>query len=146
MLDDAVTQILRRDPRYARAAYDFVGSALRRAIERADEPGHVNARTLLESIRDMARDDFGPLAKTVLHDWGVHSTDDFGQIVFNLIDAEAFGKTDDDRISDFGAVYAFDEAFPDETGPVQVFARAGDEDDLLDDEDDDAEGAGAHDG
>jgi uncharacterized repeat protein (TIGR04138 family) len=122
---------MRRDPRYQRAAYDFVREALRGKLLSLGEERHLTARELLESIREIARDSFGPLARTVFEHWGVHSTDDFGQIVFNLIDEDDMGKTDDDHISDFSAVYDFDEAFPADAGPVKV-QRAPD-----DDEDDD---------
>ena len=126
--DDAVTRILRRDPRYARAAYEFARQALRKAIDDED-PEHVSARELLLCIRDLARESFGPLARTVLHDWGVHATADFGEIVFNLIDEKELGKTDDDRISDFADVYEFGDAFPSDTGDVRVHAPADEWDD-----------------
>lgn len=135
MSEDAVTRILRRDPRYARAAYDFVRRALRRAID-AEEPQHVSPRELLFAIRDLARDEFGPLARVVLHDWGVNATEDFGEIVFNLVDEKELGKTDDDRLSDFAAVYDLDEAFPKDTGEARVHAPSDELDDELDDEDD----------
>ena len=130
---DAVTRILRRDPRYARAAYDFARQALSHAID-DDEPEHVSARELLVAIRALAREQFGPLARTVLHDWGVHTTGDFGEIVFNLIDEQELGKTEDDRVSDFVDVYDFEEAFPADTGDVRVHASVDDWDDLDDDD------------
>jgi uncharacterized repeat protein (TIGR04138 family) len=132
MTEDAVTRILRRDPRYARAAYEFVRHALREAIDQ-EEPQHVTARELLVAIRTLARQQFGPLARTVLHDWGINSTEDFGHVVFNLIDEKELGKTDDDRISDFVDVYELDDAFPSETGDVRVHVAR---DDLYDEEDD----------
>lgn len=133
MSEDAVTRILRRDPRYARAAYEFVRQALRRAID-VEEPEHVSARELLESIRGLARDEFGPLARTVLQDWGVHSTADFGEIVFNLIDEKELGRTEDDHISDFEDVYDFDAAFPADTGDARVHAASDDWDEIEDEE------------
>lgn len=126
--EDPLTRIVRRDPRYARAAYDFVREALRKRIEAMGEEQHLTARQLLESIRVVGRDLFGPLARTVFEHWGVRTTDDFGNIVFNLIDEKEMGKTDDDHISDFSAVYEFEEAFPDDAGPVKV-QRNTDEDD-----------------
>ena len=126
-IGDPVTRILRRDPRYEREAYDFVQDALRRKISAIGEVRHLSARELLESIREFAIESFGPLARTVFTHWGVRTTDDFGQVVFNLIDEEDMGKTDDDHIEDFAAVYDFADVFPDDAGPVRI-ERASDED------------------
>ncbi len=142
MSDDPLTDLVRRDPRYRRGAYDFVREALRFAIERAGEHRHVSARELLESFRLLAREEFGFLARTVLDDWGVRSTEDVGNIVFNLIEVGDFNKTEDDRLSHFSGVWSFDEAFPDEDLDARV--HDSDEDDVWadDDDDDDADESG----
>ena len=127
MTDDPISEILRKDPRYPRAAYDFVRDALHRTVQRLGESRHVTAKELLEGIREEARLGFGPLARTVFDTWNVRGTADFGRIVFNLIDAGEMGKTDDDSVKDFESVYRFEDAFPEETGEVQV--RGDDEDD-----------------
>ena len=77
-------------------------------------------------FREEARTGFGPLARTVFDSWNVRGTSDFGRIVFNLVAAGEMGKTDDDSIADFNDVYRFADAFPDETGEVEV--RRDDED------------------
>src|SRR5437899_10705012 len=118
--DDAIAKILKKDPRYPRAAYDFVTEALQHVIQKIGKQSHVTARELLLGLRDYAREEFGPLARTVFESWGVHRTEDFGHIVFNLVEAGEMGKTDEDRIDDFDAVYRFEEAFPRETGEVEV--------------------------
>jgi uncharacterized repeat protein (TIGR04138 family) len=124
--DDPISEILRKDPRYPRAAYDFVRDALHKTVQRLGETRHVTAKELLEGIREEARLGFGPLARTVFDTWNVRGTADFGRIVFNLVDAGEMGKTDDDSIRDFESVYRFEDAFPEETGEVQV--RRDDED------------------
>ena len=48
---------------------------------------------------------------TVFESWGICSCEDIGHMVFNLIGAGIFGKTDEDSIEDFKAVYDFQEAF-----------------------------------
>jgi uncharacterized repeat protein (TIGR04138 family) len=120
MTEDAIAKILQKDPRYPRAAYDFVTEALQHTIREIGEQRHVSARELLLGLRDYARDQFGPLARTVFESWGVHETADFGHIVFNLVEAGEMGKTDDDQMTDFDSVYRFEEAFPRETGEVEV--------------------------
>ncbi|MGY8688984.1 MAG: Minf_1886 family protein, partial [Verrucomicrobiales bacterium] len=54
---------------------------------------------------------FGPMVMTVFEEWGIHSCADFGEIVFNLIEARVFGKTDDDKKENFVGHYDFEEAF-----------------------------------
>ena len=65
---------------------------------------------LLEGIRQLALAEFGMMAKTVFRIWGMRKTDDWGNIVFNLIDAKLMNKTSEDRLDDFHAVYDFEEA------------------------------------
>ena len=136
MSEDAVTRILRRDPRYKRAAYDFVRESLRTTVDPAQPPRHVTPQQLLAIIRDHAIETFGALARTVLRDWGVTRTDDFGEIVFHLIEENEFGKSAEDSLADFHDVYAFADAFPTglaEVGEVRV--HSSDDDEWYDDDD-----------
>ena len=72
---------------------------------------HVDGRQLCLGLRDFAIEQFGLLALTVLRRWHIHRTDDFGRMVFNMVEAGLLSKTEDDRPSDFAGVYDFDEAF-----------------------------------
>jgi hypothetical protein len=47
----------------------------------------------------------------VLNEWGVASTDDFGQIVFNLVNGGVLGRNETDSPNDFKNVFSFEEAF-----------------------------------
>jgi uncharacterized repeat protein (TIGR04138 family) len=121
-LDDVV----RRDPRYAYEAYEFVFAALAHtqkmlgrvpppegAVETAkggEKDYHVSGRQLLEGIRDLALEQFGLMARTVFRLWGIDRTDDFGEIIFNLVEANLMSKTPQDSRRDFHAVYDLDEA------------------------------------
>jgi uncharacterized repeat protein (TIGR04138 family) len=110
--DDALRRITARDPRYRAEAYPFVLEALDFTITRRGKGRkHVTGGELLEGFRDHAIDTFGYLARAVLREWGIVSTDDVGSIVFNLIEEDLLQKTADDRREDFHAVYDFDEAF-----------------------------------
>jgi uncharacterized repeat protein (TIGR04138 family) len=126
MSDDALAQVLRQDPRYPRAAYDFVREALAFTVGSLDAPRHVTGRELCEGIRDYGRRQFGPLARAVFASWNVRGTSDFGNLVFNLIEAGEMGKTEQDDLADFTDVYRFEDAFPDDAGEVLV--DPGDED------------------
>lgn len=124
---DIVSLICKDDPRFDRKAYEFVRLGLdhtvkelkKRSNDRTERSRHVNGRELLEGLRAFALEQFGPMAKTVLNSWGVTRCQDFGDIVFNLIEYKVFSKTDADRQEDFNALYDFDEAF------VKPFLPAG---------------------
>jgi uncharacterized repeat protein (TIGR04138 family) len=78
-----------------------------------DESRHVSGQQLCLGLRDYAIKQYGRLAKTVLHNWSIKGTDDFGRIVFAMIDAGLMRKTEEDTMDDFQAVFDFDEAFGD---------------------------------
>ena len=115
-----IADIVRRDPRYAYEAYEFVFAALahtQKALgrvpleegEEAEAAHHVSGPELLHGVRDFAMSEFGLMARTVFRRWGVNSTADFGEIIFNLIDANLMSKTPQDSRADFHAVYDLDE-------------------------------------
>ena len=106
-----VTRISRKDTRYAPEAYEFVNEALGYTCVTLDRMGHVSGQELLQGIRKCALDKFGPMAKFVLNNWGVHKCEDFGNIVFNMVESGLLGKTANDSIDDFKEGYEFSEAF-----------------------------------
>ena len=99
------------NPRYSDAAYLFVLAALQFAIDELDEPRHITGQELAEGCRDLAIERFGPMARTVLEHWGIHSTTDMGEIVYALIECRVLIKQDDDSLEDFQDVFDFDDAF-----------------------------------
>ena len=107
----ALKEILRKDPRYKLEAYSFLMSALNFTVSKFPEPRHVTGQELLQGIRRYGLEQFGPMTRTVFEHWGIKSTKDFGNIVFNLIDVGLLGKTEEDSIDDFKDVYDFEEAF-----------------------------------
>jgi uncharacterized repeat protein (TIGR04138 family) len=138
---DELARVIAGDPRYAIDAYAFILESLhhartqklkRKAEERGHdklpEPpratrsvpsqpdvqpvsGHVTGRELCETIRRLALRQFGSLAATVFEHWGVRSTSDIGEIVYNLIAAGDLEKTPSDSRSDFDNVFDFETAF-----------------------------------
>ena len=114
--EEGLELILAKDPRYARDAYLFVREALdytQKAIikENRGQLRHVSGQELLGGIREFALSQFGPMTITVLDEWCVRNSQDFGEIVFNLIDAGWLAKTKQDSKEDFAGGYDFDEAF-----------------------------------
>lgn len=110
--DQVIHELVRRDDRYAVEAYHFVFEALDYTLEnRGAGRRHVSGAEIMQGVRQLALENFGYLARTVLSSWGVGSTADFGEIVFNLIGADLLQKTADDSKEDFVGLYDFDEAF-----------------------------------
>jgi uncharacterized repeat protein (TIGR04138 family) len=128
--DHPLAEVLRRDRRFHRDAYFFVFEALRFAHEKLGlggmrsedaelgEERHVTGQQLCEAIRQYAVEQYGMLAKNVLNEWGVHTTADFGEIVFNLIDIGQMKKTNTDRREDFENVFDFDDGLSDAFHPI----------------------------
>jgi len=114
--DEALVEILRKDPRYGREAYQFVREALdytiKVLVKPKEGPGrHVSGSELLDGIRRFSLEQFGPITHTVLTKWGIKECIDFGNIVFNLVEEGILGKTDQDRVDDFSDGYDFHTAF-----------------------------------
>jgi uncharacterized repeat protein (TIGR04138 family) len=113
---EALDSIVANDPRYQRDAYIFLRDALdyttkQQKKARGTTVRHVAGPELLEGVRQYALKEFGPLVVTVFEAWGIRACEDIGHMVFNLIDAGVFGKTEEDSMEDFKAVYDFEEAF-----------------------------------
>jgi uncharacterized repeat protein (TIGR04138 family) len=114
-LETAILDVAEKHGRYRPAAYHFTLQAVHYTVDRArqGEGGHrhVTGPEVLDGIRTLARVRFGPMAKTVFDQWGVKRTEDFGEIVFQLVEAGILGKTEEDRLSDFSRGYDFEQAF-----------------------------------
>ena len=111
MNNDLIDKILKKDIRYQREAYNFIFEALDYTLKQIGERRHINGGELLDGIRNYALQQFGPLAKMVFNKWGVSRTDDFGEIVFNLVEVGLMGKTEEDSKDDFKDRYNFNEVF-----------------------------------
>lgn len=95
---------------YESEAYEFVMRALDFSIRRLPGPRHLSGAELLEGVRDFALQEFGPLARYVLAEWGVTGSRDIGTMVFDLVEAGVLLKTEEDRIEDFEEGFDFEEA------------------------------------
>jgi uncharacterized repeat protein (TIGR04138 family) len=113
---EALDLIVANDQRYHREAYIFLRDALDFTMklkkkQKEEASRHVSGQELLEGIRQFALKEYGPMTVTVFDYWGVKKTDDFGSMVFNLIEAGIFGKTDRDKLDDFQNGYDFHPTF-----------------------------------
>ena len=105
-----IEEITDKDNRYKPDAYEFVMESLWFTQKRLKQAGHISGKELLEGIRKFALQQYGPMAKIVFKHWGVKTTNDFGEIVFNMIDAGLLRKTEEDKRADFDNVYDFNTA------------------------------------
>jgi uncharacterized repeat protein (TIGR04138 family) len=110
-LEAALAEIRKRDGKYNERAYVFVLAALEFAQTRLAARRHMSGGELAWACRDFALEQFGMLASAVLSHWGVQTTEDFGQIVFMLIDVGLLAQQPTDKLQDFEHVYDFAEVF-----------------------------------
>jgi len=116
-MSDPLRKLAMSDGRYAPEAFQFLFESLDHAVHRTGRGGeegtarHVSGQELLEGMRYYALRLFGPLAAQVWRSWGVHSTLDWGQIVFLLVDSKLLNRQESDSIDDFRDGFDFDEAF-----------------------------------
>jgi len=115
---EVVDQICEKDQRYSSDAYHFVQEGLNHTLKSLKRAGpgqnahrHVSGQELLHGLREFALKEYGPMSKAVLNEWGIKTTDDFGQVVFNLVNSGVLGKNETDSPSDFRNVFTFDDAF-----------------------------------
>lgn len=108
---EKVTDILNRDSRYDIEAYGFTMSALQYTLSKLKERRHIDGKELLNGIREYALRRFGPMTRTVFTHWGINNTMDFGEIVFNLVEAGLMRKRPEDTKDEFRNVYDFKSAF-----------------------------------
>jgi uncharacterized repeat protein (TIGR04138 family) len=121
-LRDELAGVLARDPRYSIHAYAFIFEAieftknLKKRVQvktkgkRPSRSRHVTGHELCEGARLLALAHYGLLAMAVLNQWGIRTTSDLGDIVFNLIASGDLEKSPSDSRADFDRVFDFEEA------------------------------------
>ena len=115
--NEAVALAVSNEERYRHEGYHFLRESLEATLKKRSKSkqqnitSHVSAGELLEGFRRQALKEFGPMAPTVLDYWGISSCADIGRMVFHLVEAGAFGRTENDSITDFEKGFDFHEAF-----------------------------------
>jgi uncharacterized repeat protein (TIGR04138 family) len=103
-------------------AFEFVRDGLKHTVQALHGPAcsapptaaerrHVSGQQLCMGLRDLAIQRWGLLAPTVLKKWGLTRTEDFGTIVYAMIDRCELRSSDNDSMDDFRGVFDFDEVF-----------------------------------
>lgn len=115
--NEAVAFAVANDERYRPEGYQFIREALEAILKKRSKAkhqspsAHVTASELLDGFRRLALKEFGPMTVTVLDYWGIRNSGDIGRIVFNLVEAGAFGRTENDSPHDFEEGIDFHESF-----------------------------------
>ena len=114
--EEVLNRMVEENPRYHRDAYLFLREALeftQKVVSKAsrNQVRHITGQELLDGIREYALALYGPMAITVLEQWGITSCEDFGNMVFLMVENNLLRKTEEDRPEDFKKGYSFDEAF-----------------------------------
>lgn len=104
-------RLMERNPRFHGKAYLFLLTALHTVLDGLEERRHVSGEELASGVRKLALQQYGPMARTVLGHWGIHSTEDLGEMVFAMVECGLLQKQEKDRMEDFHALFDFEEAF-----------------------------------
>ena len=121
----SIENIFKEDGRYPLEAVEFIREGLGFTVDRylnndegqlpdsfsSSHPRHVTGAQLCQGLRGLAQKRWGFLARQVLNRWNITSTNDFGQIVFLLVDNGWMQKQPHDCVEDFDNVFDFQEAF-----------------------------------
>ncbi|MBT9132774.1 hypothetical protein B9J77_01370 [candidate division NPL-UPA2 bacterium Unc8] len=110
-----IEELAEKDNRYHPDAYSFTMDALNFTQSRLKKL-HVSGQELLDGIREYGLQQFGLMTRTVFEHWGIRKTEDFGEIVFNMIEMGLMSKTDQDSKDDFKSRYDFQEVFDGKIG------------------------------
>lgn len=108
-----VADIRKINPAYEADAYPFLMECFRYASgkKRQSAKHHLKAADICDAVKNYALDTFGPMAATVLGEWGIKSTRDIGAVVRGLVDAGVLIREENDSYEEFDEVFDFNETF-----------------------------------
>ena len=106
-----IAEIAEKDGRYSRESFLFILAALEYTLSKLSRRRHLTGQELSKGIAEYARQQYGFLAKTVLNNWGLYTTQDYGEVVYLLINGGLMNKTEEDKKEDFSNAYDFDKEF-----------------------------------
>lgn len=108
---DVLAKLRARGDSYDERAYLFVLASIEFLQGRLPERRHVTGPEVTHACRDFAQEQFGLMARSVLEHWGIRGTEDFGKIVYSLVEVGVLVTQPGDKVEDFHGVYSFEQAF-----------------------------------
>ncbi len=114
----SIEEIAKLDGRYSLRAFEFVHECLGRTVKKqyGDDaasrgPRHITGRQLCLGLAEFAAEKWGRMAGVVLNQLGLKTTEDFGQIVYLMVEHKWMYARPQDSIDEFKNVYDFEEVF-----------------------------------
>jgi uncharacterized repeat protein (TIGR04138 family) len=104
-------EILDQNSRFPLAAYAAIHKGLDYTMKRKAVVGHVDGQELAVGMAGYLKEEYGPFASLLLNGWGIHSTLDFGRLVFDLVESGMMRKQETDSLEDLSDVYDFETVF-----------------------------------
>lgn len=111
---DRFEDVVAKDARYDARAYALLMDVVHYLGE---SDRHMTGEDVLEEFKERALDQYGPMAYTVLTEWGVRRCEDVGEMMFNLVEARRIKRDEGDTPEAFVGGYDFREAF---LGPYEA--------------------------
>ena len=112
---DSFEDVVAKDARYNARAYALLMDVVHYLS--GEDGRHCSGEDILDEFKERTLDQYGPLSYTVLAEWGVCSTEDIGEMMFNLAESGRIAKDENDTPESFANGYDFKETF---LGPYQV--------------------------
>jgi uncharacterized repeat protein (TIGR04138 family) len=100
---EGIHQIVQKQGKYPAAAYVMIYNTLHWLQEKGQE-GHIAGPDLARAVFFYTIDTCGFLAKTVWQQLKLERSEDIGEMVYHLVDANLIGKVPTDNQSDFDNV------------------------------------------
>jgi len=105
---DSFADIVAKDSRYDARAYALLMDCVHFLCR---DGKHISGADILDEFKERALDQYGPMTYTVLTEWGLHCTEDIGEMMFNLTEASRVNKDENDTPESFVGGYDFTEVF-----------------------------------
>ena len=105
---DKYDDVAAMDERYAARGYALVMDVINFLFR---DKKDISDYDILEEFKERTLDQYGPMAYTVLREWGIHSCRDVGNMVENLAASRRIRHSEGDDTGAFDAGYDFKEAF-----------------------------------